>query len=159
MNEFLLAQDTIHGAAGSAFITIDGKVSSLFMAKKIDSKVNIATTDMKVIGTKRIQTKNGGAKMTVTGTIYYATSEFVKMVEQYVHTGKMPFFDMQVTNDDKAASVGVQTIALYRCQLNGDIPIALLDDSTDMLTIDFSASFEDFEILSEFHAPETLGAE
>lgn len=156
---FLLAQDTIHGAAGKAVFTIDGKVKDLFSAKKINAKINIATTDMKVIGTKRVQTKNGGAKMTGTGTIYYATSDFVKMAEQYVHTGEMPFFNMQVTNDDKAASIGVQTVALYRCRLNGDIPLALLDDSNDMLTIDFSFSFEDFEILSEFKAPSSLGSE
>lgn len=156
---FLLAQDTIHGAAGKAFITVNGQVKELFGAKKIDAKANIAASDMKVIGTKRVQTKNGGAKMTGTGTMYYCTSEFVKMAAQYVHTGKMPKFNMQVTNDDKAASIGVQTVALYGCQLTGDIPITTLDDSTDMLTFDFSFSFEDFEILSEFKAPDELGSE
>lgn len=156
---YLLAQDTVHGAAGSAFITMDGRVQELFGAKKINAKVNIATTDMKVIGTKRIQEKSGGAKMTGTGTMYYYTSEFVKMAAQYIRTGKMPKFDMQVTNDDKATDLGVQTVALYRCQLTGDIPVAILDDSTDMLTFDFSFSYEDFDVLSEFHAPTELGSD
>ena len=71
----------------------------------------------------------------------------------------MPRFDMQVTNDDKASSVGVQTVALYRCQLTGDIPIAILDDSQDMLTFEFSFSFEDFEVLEAFTAPAALGTE
>lgn len=156
---FLLERDTIHGAAGKAFITQDGQVRELFGAKKIDAKANIPASDMKVIGTKRVQSKNGGAKLTGTGTMYYATSDFAKMVEQYVHTGKLPYFNMQVTNDDKASSIGVQTVALYRCQLTGDIPIFLLDDSADMLTFDFSFSFEDFEILSYFKAPTELGSE
>lgn len=156
---FLLERDTIHGAAGSAFITLDGKVQELFGAKKIDAKGNIASTDMKVIGTKRIQQKQGGMKLTGSGTMYYYTSMFVKMAAQYIHTGTMPKFNMQVTNDDKASSVGVQTVALYGCQITGDIPIALLDDSSDMLTFDFSFSFEDFEVLSEFKAPKELGAE
>lgn len=156
---FLLAQDTVHGAAGKAVITVDGQVRELFGAKKVDAKANVATTDMKVIGTKRIQEKPGGMKFTGTGTMYYYTSEFVKMAAEYLHTGKMPKFNMQVTNDDKASSVGVQTVALYGCQLTGDIPIAILDDSTDMLTFDFSFSFEDFEVLTEFNAPTELGSE
>jgi len=159
MANFLLARDTIHGAAGSAFITQDGVVKELFAAKKIDAKANVSSTDMKVIGTKRIQNKNGGVKLTGTGTMYYVTSDFARMVEQYVHTGHMPVFNMQVTNDDEAASIGVQTVALYRCQLTGDIPIFILDDSSDMLTFDFSFSFEDFEILSPFQAPTELGSE
>jgi len=156
---FLLAQDTVHGAAGKAVITVDGQVKELFGAKKINAKANIATTEMKVIGTRRIQEKRGGAKLTGTGTMYYYTSEFVKMAAEYIHTGKMPKFNMQVTNDDEASSVGVQTVALYGCQLTGDIPVAILDDSTDMLTFDFSFSYEDFEVLSEFTAPTEMGNE
>lgn len=156
---FLLAQDTIHGAAGKAVIIKDGQVRELFGAKKINAKANVATTEMKVIGTKRIQEKAGGMKLTGTGTMYYYTSEFVKMAAEYIRTGKMPKFNMQVTNDDKASSVGVQTVALYGCQLNGDIPIAILDDSTDMLTFDFSFSYEDFDVLGEFKAPDELGSE
>lgn len=156
---FLLAQDTVHGAAGKAFITVDGQVRELFGAKKIEAKANISATDMKVIGTKRVQNKNGGVKLSGTGTMYYVTSYFTKMVETYVHTGRMPKFNMQVTNDDKASSVGAQTVALYGCELTGDLPVATLDDSTDMLTFDFSFSFEDFEVLSEFKDPEELGNE
>lgn len=156
---FLLAQDTIHGASGRAFITVDGQVKELFGAKKIEAKGSIETSDMKVIGTKKTQTKNGGVKLSGTGTMYYCTSYFAKMLEEYVHRGEMPRFNMQVTNEDKASSIGAQTVALYRCQLTGDIPIAELDDSTNMLTFDFSFSFEDFEILSEFKSPSELGNE
>lgn len=154
---FLLERDTIHGAAGKAFITINGAVKELFAAKKISAKMNIATTDMKVIGTKRIQTKKGGAKMTGSGTMYYATSDFAEMAAEYIHKGTMPYFNMQVTNDDEASSIGSQTVALYRCQLTGDIPIFDLDDNSDMLTFEFSFSFEDFEILKSFDTPSELG--
>ena len=156
---FLLGRDTVHGAAGSAVITIDGQVQELFGAKKIEAKANISSSDMKVIGTKRIQKKQGSVALTGTGTMYYYTSLFVKLAAQYLHTGTMPKFTMQMTNDDKASSVGVQTVALYGCQLDGDIPLALLDDSTDMLTFDFSFSFEDLEVLSEFKTPDELGVE
>lgn len=103
---FLLERDTVHGAAGTAVMIRDGQIQELFGAKKIDARANIASSDMKVIGTKRIQQKPGGAKLTGTGTMYYYTSAFVQMAAEYIRTGAMPRFDMQVTNDDKASLWG-----------------------------------------------------
>ena len=154
---FLLGRDTVHGAAGKAFIPQNGRVVELFGAKKVNSQGEISSNDMKVIGTKKIQNKPGGVKQTGTGTVYYGTSVFAEMLEKYIHTGAMEPFNMQVTNEDKATSVGAQTVALYGCQLSSTIPIALLDAETDMLTFDFSFTFEDFEILRKFNDPAELG--
>ena len=155
---FLLERDTLHGAAGKAFITMDGRVKELFGAKKIQTQAEIQSTDMKVIGTKKIQNKPGGVKQTGTGTCYYGTPIFVDMLAQYIHTGEMPYFTMQTTNEDKASSVGVQTIAYYNCKLSGTIPLAVLDADSDMLTFDFSFTYEDFEVLSRFNdQPAQLG--
>ena len=154
---FLLERDTLHGAAGKAFLTINGQVKELFGAKKVQTQAEIQGTDMKVIGTKRIQNKPGGVKQTGTGTVYYGTSVFAEMLEKYIHTGAMEPFNMQITNEDKATSVGAQTVALYGCQITSTVPIALLDAETDMLTFDFSFTFEDFEILRKFNDPAELG--
>ena len=154
---FLLGRDTVHGAAGKAFITMDGPIKELFGAKKVQTQAEISSTDMKVIGTKKTQNKPGSVKQTGTGTVYYGTSLFVEMLAQYIHEGVMPYFTLQVTNDDKASSVGVQTIAYYNCQLSGTVPISVLDADSDMLTFDFSFTYEDFEILSAFNAPAELG--
>ena len=70
---FLLERDTLHGAAGKAFVTVNGQVKELFGAKKIQTQAEIQGTDMKVIGTKKIQNKPGGVKQTGTGTCYYGT--------------------------------------------------------------------------------------
>ena len=113
---------------------------------------------MKVIGTKKTQNKPGSVKQTGTGTVYYGTSLFVEMLAQYIHEGVMPYFTLQVTNDDKTSSVGVQTIAYYNCQLSGTVPISVLDADSDMLTFDFSFTYEDFEILSAFNDPAELGS-
>ena len=154
---YLLARDAVHGAAGKAFITQDGQVKELFGAKKINAQGEIASNDMKVIGTKKIQNKPGGVKLTGTGTVYYGTTMFAEMLAEYIHTGNLPHFNMQVTNDDEATSIGAQTVALYNCQLTGNIPVATLDADADMLTFDFSFTFEDFEILSYYHDPSELG--
>ena len=103
---FLLERDTLHGAAGKAFVTVNGQVKELFGAKKIQTQAEIQGTDMKVIGTKKVQNKPGGVKQTGTGTCYYGTPLFVDMLAQYIRTGEMPYFSFQTTNDDKASSVG-----------------------------------------------------
>ena len=157
MPNYLLERDTIHGASGKAFITQDGVVKEIFAAKKIEAKGNISESDMKVIGTKKIQIKKGGVKMTGSGTMYYVTSDFAKMLVDYLHTGVLAYFNMQVSIDDEASSVGTHTVALYNCQLTGDIPLFILDDGSDMLTFDFSFTFEDAEILSSFNHPAQLG--
>ncbi|MCI9444342.1 MAG: hypothetical protein HFF69_06410 [Oscillospiraceae bacterium] len=155
---FLLERDTLHGAAGKAFVTVNGQVKELFGAKKIQTQAEIQGTDMKVIGTKKVQNKPGGVKQTGTGTCYYGTPLFVDMLAQYIRTGEMPYFSFQTTNDDKASSVGVQTIAYYNCKLSGTVPVSVLDADADMLTFDFSFTYEDFEVLSRFNEqPAQLG--
>ena len=156
---FLLERDTLHGAAGKAFITMNGQVKELFGAKKVQTQAEIQSTDMKVIGTKKIQNKSGGVKQTGAGTCYYGTPIFADILAQYIHTGEMPYFSLQTTNDDKASSVGVQTIAYYNCKLSGTIPVSILDADVDMLTFDFSFTYEDFEVLSRFNdQPAQLGS-
>ena len=150
---FLLERDTLNGAAGKAVIIQDGQVKDLFGAKNVKTQAEISSSDMKVIGTKKAQQKPGSVKQTGTMTVYYGTPLFLEMLAQYVRTGVMPYFNLQVTNDDPTATVGVQTVAYYDCKLTGTIPLSVLDAEADMLTMDVSFSYEDFEPLSSFHDP------
>ena len=135
---FLLERDTINGASGKAFVTIDGQVKELF-------------------GTKKVQKKPGAVTQTGTMTIYYGTPLFLDMVAQYIRQGVMPYFTLQTTNEDPATTVGAQTVAYYSCKLSGTIPLSVLDADADMLTMDISFTYEDFEVLSAFHDPAQTG--
>ncbi len=154
---FLLERDTLNGAAGKAVIIQDGQVKDLFGAKNVKTQAEISSSDMKVIGTKKAQQKPGSVKQTGTMTVYYGTPLFLEMLAQYVRTGVMPYFNLQVTNDDPTTTVGVQTVAYYDCKLTGTIPLSVLDAEADMLTMDVSFSYEDFEPLSSFHDPAATG--
>lgn len=154
---FLLERDTLNGAAGKAVITVDGQVKEVFGAKNVKTQVDIATSDMKVIGTKKVQKKPGAVTQTGTMTVYYGTPLFLDMVAQYIRQGTMPYFTLQTTNDDPTATVGVQTVAYYNCKLSGTIPLSVLDADADMLTMDLSFTYEDFEVLSAFHDPADTG--
>lgn len=154
---FLLERDTLNGAAGKAVITRDGQVQELFGAKNVKTQAETAVSDMKVIGTKKAQQKPGAVKLTGTMTVYYGTPLFLDMVAQYIRTGVMPYFNLQVTNDDPTTTVGAQTVAYYNCKLTGTIPLSVLDADADMLTMDVGFTYEDFEPLSSFHAPAETG--
>jgi hypothetical protein len=154
---FLLERDTLHGSAGKAVIIQDGQVKDLFGAKNVKTQAEISSTEMKVIGTKKAQDKPGSVKQTGTMTVYYGTPLFLDMLAQYIRNGVMPYFNLQTTNDDPTTTVGVQTVVYYNCKLSGTIPLSILDAEADMLTMDISFTYEDFEPLSTFHDPAETG--
>jgi len=154
---FLLERDTLNGAAGKAVIIQNGQVKDLFGAKSVKTQAEISSSDMKVIGTKKAQQKPGSVKQTGTMTVYYGTPLFLDMVARYIRQGVMPYFTLQTTNEDPTTTVGAQTVAYYNCKLSGTIPLSIQDADTDMLSIDISFTYEDFEPLSTFHDPAETG--
>ena len=112
---------------------------------------------MKVIGTRKIQNKNNGAKLTGKGNIYYGTNIFTDMVLDYINTGVMPQFDIQITNLDPTTTVGSQVMAYYGCTLKGTIPLSILNDEEAMLNYDFEFAYTDVRRLQSFNDPATVG--
>ena len=153
---YLLAQDSLNGKQGKAFITIGTDNYELFSVKKLNAKVDYQKADFKVVGTNTVQKKTTGASKTGTMTIYFGTALFTKMAREYEEKGKVIFFDMQVINDDPSTSVGKQTIALYGCSLDS-IPLAMLDSESDFLEQEVGFSYTRFAVLDEFTDPATLG--
>lgn len=154
---YLLERDTVSGREGKAFVTIGNTVYELFGLKKIETSIDVQTEDMTVVGTRKVQQKPNGAKMNGTATIYYGTPLFVQMAQQYVKQGSLPYFDIQVTNNDPTSTVGTQIMAYYNCKLTGTIPLSKLDADTTMLSIDISFTFDDFETMEAFNDPAVLG--
>ena len=154
---YLLAQDTVNGAEGKVFITRDGKNIEVACMRNITTNAEIQSSDMRVIGTRTIQNKNNGAKLTGTGNIYYGTNLFTDMVLQYINTGTMPEFDIQITNQDPATSVGSQVMAYYGCTLTGTIPMSILNSEEAMLNYDFNFAYTRMARLQAFNEPTQLG--
>lgn len=157
MSKFLLAKDTINGAEGNIFITRDGKQYEVASVKKVTATINVLSEQMGVIGTRLKQEKPKGVEQKGKGTIYYGSNLFTDMVLDYAKKGQFPLFDMQLTNDDPATTLGRQTFVLYGCQLIGEIPIVILDSDETMLNYDFEFSYTTAERLEKFKEPEILG--
>lgn len=154
---FLLARDTVNGAEGSIVVTIDGKNQKIASMKNIRTTADIQSEDMRVIGTRKIQTKHNGVKLSGSGNIYYGNDVFRKMALQYINTGTMPEFSIQLTNNDPSTSLGQQVMAYYGCMLSGEIPLSILDDEEAMLNFDFNFTYTDVAILEGFNEPSVLG--
>lgn len=154
---YLLAKDTVNGAEGKIVITMDGQVYEVACMKNIRTDADIQTEDMRVIGTRKIQGKASGAKLTGSGNIYYGSNLFTDMVLQYINTGIMPQFDIQITNNDPTTTIGSQAMGYYGCQLTGKIPLSILNDEEAMLNYDFNFTYTNVARLQSFNGPAELG--
>lgn len=154
---YLLAQDTVNGSEGSIVITQNGQNIVVANMKNIKPNAEIQSNDMRVIGTRVIQNKNNGAKLTGTGNIYYGNDLFRDMVLQYINTGVMPQFDIQITNNDPTTTIGSEITAYYGCTLTGTIPLSILDTEEAMLNYDFNFAYTRVARLQSFNAPAALG--
>ena len=157
MNRYLLSKDTVNGAEGKVIITRDGKNYEVAGMRNIKTSVNIQSEDMRVIGTRKIQDKPNGAKQTGSGTIYYGSNLFTDIVLEYVNTGVMPEFSIQITNNDPTTTIGSQIMAYYGCHLTGEIPLSILDSEESMLNYDFNFVFTDVARMSSFNDPTQFG--
>lgn len=157
---YLLARDTVNGAEGKIFVTRDGRNIEVCGMKNIQTNAEIQSNDMQVIGTRKIQDKSNGAKLTGTGNVYYGSNGsnmWTDMVLQYIQTGVMPEFDIQITNNDPTTSVGSQVMAYYGCHLTGTIPLSILNSEEAMLNYDFNFVYTDVARLQAFNDPAQLG--
>lgn len=157
---YLQARDTVNGAEGSVFVTINGQSIEVAGMRNITTNAEIQDEDMRVVGTRKIQRKPNGARLTGTGNLYYGSNIFLDMVLQYINTGTMPEFDIQITNSDKASSsLGTQIMAYYGCTLTGTIPLSILDSEQSMLNYDFNFSYTDVQRIQAFTDPAQLGSD
>ncbi len=154
---FLLERDALNGKSGSGFITINGENHQMFGMKKFQSDAEFQEEDFKVVGTNLVQTKTTGVKLSGTMTLYYGSPYFLQLLNDYLKTGKLPYFTMQIENDDPSTSVGTQTVVYYNVKLN-KLPISKLDAKTSSLDMEVGFTFTNVEVLNWFHDPEQLGA-
>ena len=154
---FLLERDALNGKSGSAFMTMNGQNIEMFNLKKFQSDAEFQESDFKVVGTTLVQKKTTGVTLTGSMTIYYGSPHFLRLLQEYLKTGKLPYFTIQLTNDDPSTSVGSQTVVLYNVKLQ-KLPVAMLDADADWLEEEVSFSFTNIEVLNWFKdQPDQLG--
>ena len=153
---FLLERDALNGKSGSGFMTIDGENHEMFGLKKFQSNAEFQERDFKVVGTTLVQKKTTGVSLSGSMTIYYGSPYFLRLLQEYLRTGKLPYFTIQITNDDPTTSVGTQTVVFYNVKLQ-KLPVAMLDADSDFLEMEVGFSYTGIEVLNWFNDPTQLG--
>ena len=97
------------------FVTIDNNRYLAAMARSFEGNLSIQTKEVPMIGRMINGRKPTGAEGKFKMKIYKCTPMFDDICETFKNTGKMPYFDIQVTNDDFATSIGRDTKIYKNC--------------------------------------------
>lgn len=148
-NQTMRAGDAISGSLGQCFVTIGTKRYNFMSLVNIEAKIDLTKSEVSILGRTGKGNKVTGWKGTGSGTIHYNTSIFREMLKAFKDTAVLPYFDIQITNEDEGSTIGRQTTILKQCMLDGGVIAKLAADSETLdESIDFT--FEDYEMPETF---------
>jgi len=149
------ARDSVHGSLAKCFVTLNGRRYNFMNLTEFESSYSVNITNVPILGKVSMGHKPSGGNGTWSGTAHYNQSHIRAIADTYQKTGVMPYFEIQVTNEDPTARIGRQTIILHDC-LSDDIVLAKFEAGTEVLTEELSGTFESFDIPEKFRDLEGL---
>ena len=149
-NAIMNAKDAVYGSLAQCYITIDGKRYNFMSLTEFESKWEVNLVDVPILGQVNMGHKAAGGKGTWSGKAHYNTSVFRKIANTYQKTGVMPYFEIQVSNEDPTSSAGRQTIILRGC-LAETFTLAKVKAGEELLDEDMSGTFESWDMPETFN--------
>ena len=143
------ARDAVYGGLAECFVTIDGRRLNFMSMTSFESKWETTITDVPILGKVGMGHKSAGGKGTWSGTAHYNQSHFRQMADTYQKTGVMPYFEIQVTNEDPGTSVGRQTIIHRGCLCDSFI-LAKFEAGDEIMDEELSGKFESWDMPEKF---------
>lgn len=148
-NVTMNAKDAVFGSLAECFVTIDGRRYNFMNLTEFESKWAVSITDVPILGKVGMGHKPTGGKGTWSGKAHYNTSVFRKIANTYQKTGVMPYFDIQVSNEDPTSAAGRQTI-IHRGCLCGTFTLAKFQAGEELLDEELSGTFESWDMPETF---------
>lgn len=150
MNEIQMnAKDAVYGSLAECFVTINGRRLNFMTLIEFESKWEVNIVDVRILGKVGVGHKPAGGKGTWSGTAHYNQSHFREIALEYQRTGVMPYFEIQVTNEDPSSAVGRQTIVHYGC-LSDSFTLAKFQSGEEILEEEMSGTFEKWDMPERF---------
>lgn len=149
----LNAGDTISGQEGKATAKINGEIKDMFYIKTLEATVEKNKEEVRTLGKRGVQHKTTGWSGTGSMTMYYVTSEFVRMAKDYIKNGVDTYFTVTIENNDPTSTIGKQTVVLYDVNID-NIPVTKLDVENNVLDCDLDFTFDDLDLVNEFNDPQ-----
>lgn len=148
----LNAGDTISGQEGKATAKINGEIRDMFYIKSLEATVEKNKQEVRTLGKRGVQHKTTGWSGTGSMSIYYVTSDFIRMAKEYIKNGVDTYFTVTVENNDPTSTIGKQVTTLFDVNVDS-IPVAKLDVEDAVLEADLEFTFDDLDVLEEFSDP------
>jgi hypothetical protein len=148
-NAMMNAKDAVYGSLAECFLTIEGKRYNFMNLIDFESKWDVKIVDVPILGKVGMGHKAAGGKGTWKGTAHYNQSYLRKMADNYQKTGVMPYFLIQVTNEDPTCVAGRQTVIHYDCLCDSFI-LAKFMAGEDILDEALSGTFERWDLVEQF---------
>jgi len=120
-------QDAVSANFAECFVTLNNTRYSMLMAKEFEGKASITTAEVPRLGSVVIGHKAQTVVLSFSMTIYKCTEIFDDIMDQFIQTGVMPTFDIQVSNEDPSTSVGRSTKIFTNCVLDGDVMLSMFN--------------------------------
>ena len=151
------AMDAMAGSQASAYLTIEGTRYCFMQMYAFESSMEINIQEVPILGKTGNGNKPSGWTGTWKGTAHYNQSVLRKYFLEYKKTGRLPSFDIQVTNEDQSTSLGRQTIILKNCLAKGGI-LAKYDAGAEILDEEIEGTFDDWEMPETFSLLEGMSS-
>ncbi len=145
----MIAKDAIYGALAECFITIEGRRYNFMQLTEFESKWEVNITEVPILGKVGMGHKASGGKGTWSGSAHYNQSVMRELADNYQKTGYMPYFEIQVSNEDPSSAVGRQTIIHRNCLCDTFI-LAKFKAGEETLNEELSGTFESWDMPEKF---------
>lgn len=153
MPNYMPFNDAPSAKLATCFVTIGNRRYSMLMAKDFEANMNVETKEVPTLGRTIKGVKPVGGTIKWKMTVYHCTEIFDEIVEKYKNTGLMPTFDIQVTNEDKATSVGRSTKIYTDCIIDGDVLLSMFDADGEFVEQTIEGYAQDFSRPEKYKNP------
>lgn len=143
------AKDAISGALAECYITIEGRRYNFMSMIDFEAKWEHNIVDVPILGKVGKGHKISGGNGTWSGTAHYNQSVFRKIADTYQKTGYMPYFEIQISNEDPTSTIGRQTTILRDC-LCESVILAKFTADEEVLDEELSGTFESWDLPEAF---------
>ncbi len=150
---FFNADDAPSAKLANLFVTVGEKRYAVLNAKNFEAIASVKTADVPMLNTIITGKKAVGLEIKLSMTIYKCTEMFDDIIETYKNTGLLPRFDVQVTSNDIATSIGSSTKVYYNCVLDGDILLSMFDADGEFIEQDIECFAMDYTSNEKYTNP------
>ncbi|GIN71130.1 phage-like element PBSX protein XkdM [Bacillus sp. J14TS2] len=135
------AQNTIHGREGRLFF--EGQ--EMAHIKTFEATIEKSKSEVNIMGRRMTGHKTTGASGSGTMTCYKVTSQFIKLMMDYVKKGDDKYFTIQSVLDDKGSGRGTERVTLIDVNIDS-VKVASLDVDSEALEEEIPFTFYDIDL-------------